>query len=130
MSPARDPDEADRDPDLYDEEAPRSIFSAMWFRAVLVVLVLGVIGVVAVPYLLDIVNPPPKATGMKGTQKPTTTDGAGTRPGGTPAPVVSPQSATTSTAATTPPAPATAPAPAATPPTPAPAPSAKATEPA
>lgn len=42
----------------YDEEPPRSIFSALWFRALLVILVLGVIAAVAVPYVLDIVNPP------------------------------------------------------------------------
>jgi len=43
---------------LYDDEPPRSIFSALWFRALIVILVLGVIAAVAVPYVLDIVNPP------------------------------------------------------------------------
>jgi cell division septation protein DedD len=43
--------------DIYDEP-PRSIFSSLWFRALLVIVVLGVIAVVAVPYLLDMVNPP------------------------------------------------------------------------
>ncbi|OLC00966.1 MAG: hypothetical protein AUH30_01215 [Candidatus Rokubacteria bacterium 13_1_40CM_68_15] len=43
---------------VYDEEPPRSIFSALWFRALIVILVLGVIAAVAVPYVLDIVNPP------------------------------------------------------------------------
>jgi len=41
-----------------EEEAPRSIFQAAWFRVVLVLLVIGVIGAVAVPYVLDVVNAP------------------------------------------------------------------------
>jgi hypothetical protein len=45
--------------DLYDETTPRSIFAATWFRAVLVLIVLGVIGAVAVPYILDAMNAPP-----------------------------------------------------------------------
>jgi cell division protein FtsN len=49
--------------DLFDETAPRSIFAATWFRAVLVLIVLGVIGAVAVPYILDAMNAPkPSAT--------------------------------------------------------------------
>jgi len=51
------------DHDLFDETAPRSIFAATWFRAVLVLIVLGVIGAVAVPYILDAMNAPkPSAT--------------------------------------------------------------------
>jgi cell division septation protein DedD len=49
----------DRD---YDDDPPRGIFSALWFRALLVIVVLGVIAAVAVPYVLDIVNPPAKTT--------------------------------------------------------------------
>ena len=45
--------------ELYEDVAPRSIFAATWFRVVLVVIVLGVIGAVAVPYVLDWMNPPP-----------------------------------------------------------------------
>jgi hypothetical protein len=42
----------------YDEaEEPRSIFSSLWFRAVLVVAVIGVAGVVAMPYVLDWTGP-------------------------------------------------------------------------
>ena len=41
-----------------DEDAPRSIFSAAWFRVVLVVLAVAVVGAVAVPYVLDVVNAP------------------------------------------------------------------------
>jgi cell division septation protein DedD len=54
-------DQSDRNQgsdDLYDEATPRSIFAATWFRAVLVLIVLGVIGAVAVPYILDAMNPP------------------------------------------------------------------------
>ncbi len=43
--------------DIYEEEPPRSIFAATWFRAVLVLIVLGVVGAVAVPYVLDVMNP-------------------------------------------------------------------------
>lgn len=50
-----EPEEFDREE--YDDEPPRSIFSALWFRAVLVVLVLGVIAVIAAPSLLDVVVP-------------------------------------------------------------------------
>ena len=49
------------DDDLYDETPPRSIFAATWFRALLVLIVLAVVGAVAVPYILDAVNPPIKA---------------------------------------------------------------------
>jgi hypothetical protein len=49
------------DDDLYDETPPRSIFAATWFRALLVLIVLAVVGAVAVPYILDAMNPPIKA---------------------------------------------------------------------
>jgi cell division septation protein DedD len=45
--------------DRDDLEQPRSILSAMWFRVVLVMVVLGVIAVLAVPHVLDMVNAPP-----------------------------------------------------------------------
>jgi cell division septation protein DedD len=45
--------------DREELDQPRSIFSAMWFRAVLVVVVLGVIALLAVPHVLDMVNAPP-----------------------------------------------------------------------
>ena len=45
--------------ELYEEVPPRSIFAATWFRVVLVVIVIGVIGAVAIPYVLDCMNPPP-----------------------------------------------------------------------
>lgn len=53
------------DNDLFDETAPRSIFAATWFRAVLVLIVLGVIGAVAVPYILDAMNAPKSGTTAK-----------------------------------------------------------------
>src|SRR5882672_5792379 len=54
-----DQDEEDR----FEDEGRRSIFSALWFRAILVVVVLGVVAAVAVPYLLEWANPqPPQPT--------------------------------------------------------------------
>jgi cell division septation protein DedD len=52
----------DTEHDLYDEAPPRSIFATMWFRAVLVLIVLAVVVAVAVPYILDATNPPTKPT--------------------------------------------------------------------
>lgn len=48
-----------REPEGYDEEVPRSLFSSLWFRALVVVLALGVIAAIAVPYILDVVSAPP-----------------------------------------------------------------------
>ena len=59
MSPERDDPNEEHDQDLYEDVPPRSIFAATWFRVVLVVIVLGVVGAVAVPYVLDWMNPPP-----------------------------------------------------------------------
>ena len=50
---------AEHDPEIYEEVPPRSIFAATWFRVLLVVIVIGVIGAVAIPYVLDVMNPPP-----------------------------------------------------------------------
>ena len=58
MSPERDEPIEDQEHDLYEDVPPRSIFAAIWFRVVLVVIVLGVTGAVAVPYVLDWMNPP------------------------------------------------------------------------
>jgi SPOR domain len=57
VSPERD--DSTEDQDLYEDIPPRSIFAATWFRVVLILIVLGVIGAVAVPYILDWMNPPP-----------------------------------------------------------------------
>jgi hypothetical protein len=59
VSPERDEPTEDQEQELYEDVPPRSIFAATWFRVVLVVIVLGVIGAVAVPYVLDWMNPPP-----------------------------------------------------------------------
>ena len=59
MSPDRDPQYSDEEPEEeYEDDPPRSIFSAAWFRIVVVLLGIGVVGAVAVPYVLDVVNPP------------------------------------------------------------------------
>jgi cell division septation protein DedD len=58
MSPDhRDYDDSDEQYGL--EQQSRSIFAALWFRVILVVAVIGVIAAVAVPYVLEWMNPPP-----------------------------------------------------------------------
>jgi cell division septation protein DedD len=59
VSPERDEPTEEQEPELYEDVPPRSIFAAAWFRVVLVVIVLGVVGALAVPYILDWMNPPP-----------------------------------------------------------------------
>jgi DedD protein len=59
VSPERNEPIDDQEHELYEDVPPRSIFAATWFRVVLVVIVLGVVGAVAVPYVLDWMNPPP-----------------------------------------------------------------------
>jgi cell division septation protein DedD len=96
------------------EDEPRSIFSALWFRALLAVLVLGVLAAVAVPYVLDVATTPalkPAASSNPAVETP-------------PAPVTAPPS--TSTAAPAPPSGVTTapgPPPSSVPPEPARAPS-------
>jgi cell division septation protein DedD len=51
----------DREPEGYDDEPRRSILSTLWFRALIVILVLGVVAAVAVPYVLDMVSAPTTA---------------------------------------------------------------------
>ena len=61
--PERPRDDQDYDDERFEDEGRRSIFSALWFRAILVVIVLGVIVAVAVPYVLELANQPaPKPT--------------------------------------------------------------------
>jgi cell division septation protein DedD len=61
--PGRPRDDLEDDEQHFEDEGRRSIFSALWFRAILVVVVLGVVAAVAVPYLLELANqPPPKST--------------------------------------------------------------------
>jgi cell division septation protein DedD len=49
----------------YEEEPPRSIFSAMWFRALIVILVFGVVAAIAVPHILDVLSPPPPKQALR-----------------------------------------------------------------
>lgn len=59
MSPEREPPEQDdvaREP--FDDGQRRTMFATTWFRAVVVVVVLGVIAAIAVPYVLETMNPP------------------------------------------------------------------------
>ena len=97
--PGRPQDDLEDDEQRFEDEGRRSIFSALWFRAILVVVVLGVVAAVAVPYVLELANQP--------TPKPTVVARPETTP--PPAPIVPPSPS----AETTPPqAPPAAPAPA------------------
>jgi cell division septation protein DedD len=60
----------DRDDDLRDTivDGPRSIFSAFWFRIVLVILALGVVAAIGLPYLLDVIAPSAPRTTRKPVQ--------------------------------------------------------------
>src|SRR5712691_3845380 len=49
------------DEDERDDIAQRSIFSAGWFRALLVLTVLAIVVVVSLPYLLNWLEPTPAA---------------------------------------------------------------------
>lgn len=80
------------------EEPPRSIFGSTWFRVVIVVLVVGAVAAVSIPYVMDAVNPP--------------------RPASPPARVAAPPAPAPAPAPATPPPAATAPAPPAAPPAP------------
>jgi len=57
------PDRGDQRPDDeleiqdYADDVPRSVFATTWFRAIIVIVALGVVGVLALPYLLDWVKP-------------------------------------------------------------------------
>ena len=92
--------------DMYEDEPPRSIFSAVWFRVVVVVVVLGVIAAVAVPYVLDWVSP----TSVK-IARPKPPTPAARPPAATPAPPAPPPAAAPAPAEPMPP-PAAAPMPA------------------
>jgi SPOR domain len=70
VSPERDDPTDEHDQELYEDVPPRSIFAATWFRVVLVVIVLGVVGAVAVPYVLDWMNPAPPPRSAATTKPP------------------------------------------------------------
>src|SRR5713101_2728760 len=102
------------DEDERDDIAQRSIFSAGWFRALLVLTVLAIVVVVSLPYLLNWLEPTPPSPPAK-------TQAKSSAPSQTPTPAPPPVTAP-APSTMVPPAPAPAPAPA-TPPPPAPAPS-------
>ncbi len=99
MSAERD-DFRDEPVDLHADEhedyAPRSIFAAGWFRAVLVLTVLAILVVVALPYLLNWFEP--VSSPVKGPARMT----QGTEPAAVPAPSPTP-SAPPAPAASAPP---------------------------
>ena len=76
--PERPHDDQEYDDERFEDEGRRSIFSALWFRAILVVIVLGVVVAVAVPYVLELANQPAPKTAALG------------KPEMTPAPVAQP----------------------------------------
>jgi DedD protein len=131
MSPDRDPGRPEDDGpevDEYDDDAPRSIFSALWFRALLAVLVLGMLAAVAVPYVLDFATQPTlKST--TAAKSPATASPAATSPAppvrataAPAAPIATPAAPTAAPLVSTPAPSASTAAPAALPPTAAPAP--------
>ena len=64
--PERPRDDHGFDDERFEDEGRRSIFSALWFRAILVVIVLGVVAAVAVPYVLEVANQPVPKTAAVG----------------------------------------------------------------
>src|SRR5262245_50435897 len=108
MSPDRDLGQRvdeEQELDYYEDEAQRSIFSALWFRALLAVLVLGILIAVAVPYVLDFATVPSQTTALK--------TGAETAPPApvTAVPTAAPAVASTAAPSSSPPAPPSAAAP-------------------
>src|SRR5712691_10161069 len=95
MSPNRDSGRREGDePEIAGDEvdARRSIFSALWFRALLVVLVLGVIAAVGVPYLLDVTTQPVRTPTAKWTAAAPTPAVPAASPAVVPAPAPAPVS--------------------------------------
>lgn len=94
MSPDDRETPEDPQPEHSYEETARSIFSALWFRVVLVVIVCGVIAAVAVPYVLEWMNPPPPKTAVVKSAPPATPPAAAPpaapKPAVTPAPTPAP----------------------------------------
>jgi len=64
--PERPRDDQEYDDERFEDEGRRSIFSALWFRAILVVIVLGVVAAGAVPYVLELGNQPAPETTVLG----------------------------------------------------------------
>ena len=89
MSPERDDY---RDDDERDEFASRSIFSAGWFRAVLVLTVLAIVVVISLPYLLNWFEPSPPARVAKPAEPLKPAPSATPPPAVAPAPAPAPRS--------------------------------------
>jgi cell division septation protein DedD len=87
VSPERDDD---RDEDEREEFASRSIFSAGWFRAVLVLTVLAIVVVISLPYLLHWFEPSPPARVAKPAESLKPAPGATPPPAVAPAPALAP----------------------------------------
>src|SRR5215470_2599599 len=68
--PERPRDDHEYDDERFEDEGRRSIFSALWFRAILVVIVLGVVAAVAVPYVLELANQPAPKTALSKPEMP------------------------------------------------------------
>jgi len=87
--------------DLYEEDVPpRSIFAATWFRVVLVLIVLGVFGAVAVPYILDWMNPPSVSRSVSAKAPPASTAPVSPVPASESSASAAPSMSTTSSAET------------------------------
>ena len=120
MSPDRDSgrrEDQEPEPDEYEVDARRSIFSALWFRAVLVILALGVIAAVAVPYMREVTTQPAKTPAATRTAA-TPVSAPAPAPVSAPAPTT-PPAVTAPISPTAPASPVAAPAPAPPKPTPA-----------
>jgi cell division protein FtsN len=119
MSPDRDSGRlGDDDLDVDErDEAPRSIFSALWFRVLLAVLVLGVLAAIAVPYVLDTQTLKTSAAKLAPAQ-PAPPAPATAAPVAPPAVSVAPSATTPTPTPETPAAPAPTAAPATAPPAP------------
>lgn len=87
MSPERDDY---RDEDDREEFASRSIFSAGWFRAVLVLTVLAIVVVISLPYLLNWFEPSTPARVAKPAEPLKPAPGAPSPPAVAPAPAPAP----------------------------------------
>jgi cell division septation protein DedD len=108
---ATDPDpEEFIEEDEQDELARRSIFSAGWFRALLVLTVLAIIVVVSLPYLLNWLEPTPGPPGKPQAKVSEPAPPPTAPPATTPAPAPPAPAVTPSPSAPVPPAKAEAPA--------------------
>src|SRR5947207_5980787 len=88
---ATDPDRDEfHEDDEQDDIAQRSIFSAGWFRALLVLTVLAIVVVVSLPYLLNWLEPTPTTVPKPQTKASEPAPAAPAAPAGT-APAAKPE---------------------------------------